>query len=134
MCGMASQAPFHRSRARAPECGVCFQSYSGDVHDPWCPMSLPCGHSFCSGCISALRSMSCPTCRTVFQSEAPRPNFELLGLLSSSPPSASEVSAQVDQLIVVDTFAGLDSLHVLDQRLCADHQESNRTAVTYRIL
>ena len=42
------------------ECGICFKPYN---HNDKKPMSLPCGHSFCSDCIRQLykhQMIKCP--------------------------------------------------------------------------
>ena len=46
-------------------CGVCYTPY---------PVSkaaiLPCGHTFCAGCIKKLVKNECPNCRRIFQRES----------------------------------------------------------------
>lgn len=49
----------------AVTCFVCFKVYQQGTRDP---LVLPCGHTFCRACISAVHSISrgnliCPTCR-----------------------------------------------------------------------
>ena len=60
--------------ARITECSICFEGYSADVQKRM-PRALPCGHTFCEGCLSSLlaplagtgkhKPLACPTCRIV---------------------------------------------------------------------
>ena len=65
--------------ARITECSICFEGYRAEEQKRM-PRALPCGHTFCEGCLSSLlaplvhvhvvgtgrhKPLRCPTCRTV---------------------------------------------------------------------
>ena len=58
------------------ECAVCLQAYTD-------PTTLPCGHSFCIGCVQSLRVVpgnnepQCPTCRQPFDRSRQRVNTHM---------------------------------------------------------
>uniref|UniRef100_A0A6B2LCI8 RING-type domain-containing protein n=1 Tax=Arcella intermedia TaxID=1963864 RepID=A0A6B2LCI8_9EUKA len=56
-----------------------------DIFDD--PRVLPCGHSFCLKCISQIRAMSCPECRSPFSGpfEKLPPNWVVIRSLSQTP-------------------------------------------------
>ncbi|XP_058713349.1 zinc finger protein RFP-like isoform X4 [Poecile atricapillus] len=86
---MAGPGPAEQLRAEA-SCPVCLELFQE-------PVSIPCGHSFCRGCIercwqSSRGSFSCPRCRNVAPEPGLRPNRELghvadiaRGLLPEAP-------------------------------------------------
>ena len=68
------------------ECPVCLSGYNSETARP---LFLPCGHTFCSSCISQLvqshGTLVCPTCQTTIQDAAALPtNFSLLGSCRTS--------------------------------------------------
>ena len=48
----------------ANSCPICFELF-------FRPMTLPCGHTFCEGCLTIMRGNVCPTCRTLFNRATP---------------------------------------------------------------
>ncbi|XP_015471585.1 E3 ubiquitin-protein ligase TRIM7-like [Parus major] len=86
---MAGPSPAEQLRAEA-SCPVCLELFQE-------PVSIPCGHSFCRGCIercwqSSRGSFACPRCRNVAPEPGLRPNRELghvadiaRGLLPAAP-------------------------------------------------
>uniref|UniRef100_A0A8C3RFG2 TRI27 protein n=1 Tax=Cyanoderma ruficeps TaxID=181631 RepID=A0A8C3RFG2_9PASS len=86
---MAGPSPAEQLRAEA-SCPVCLELFQD-------PVSIPCGHSFCRGCIercweSSRGSFCCPRCRNAAPEPSLRPNRELghvadiaRGLLAAGP-------------------------------------------------
>lgn len=65
------------------ECVVCFSPYDSGDHRPLC---LPCGHSVCQDCVSAMssggRAFLCPSCRVEIREKTLEDfpvNFSLIG-------------------------------------------------------
>lgn len=64
---------FRKSFVRAKDnsqCPICFRIFKPNLH----VRRMPCGHVFCSGCISrwvCKSSASCPVCRSQFTSSSP---------------------------------------------------------------
>ncbi|XP_068034523.1 zinc finger protein RFP-like [Anomalospiza imberbis] len=87
---MAGPSPAEQLRAEA-SCPVCLELFQD-------PVSIPCGHNFCRGCIercwqsSGASSFACPRCRSVAPERSLRPSRELgsvadiaRGLLPAGP-------------------------------------------------
>ncbi|NXK70233.1 TRI27 protein, partial [Sylvietta virens] len=86
---MAGPSPAEQLRAEA-SCPVCLELFQD-------PVSIPCGHSFCRGCIercweSSRGPFPCPRCRNAAPERGLRPNRELgqvadiaRGLLPAAP-------------------------------------------------
>ena len=54
------------------ECPICFRVFKPNLH----VRRMPCGHVYCSGCISKWvcgSSASCPVCRSQFTNSSPCP-------------------------------------------------------------
>jgi len=76
-------------------CNICLEPFSeAALHFP---RSVPCGHTFCHGCLTQLAKMkgSCPECRNDFgivpaEAQAFPPNYAILNLLR--PALASNVA------------------------------------------
>ena len=72
---MAPLQGFRKSFVRAKDnsqCPICFRHFKPNLH----VRRMPCGHVFCSGCISrwvCRSSASCPVCRSEFTSSSPCP-------------------------------------------------------------
>ena len=100
-------------------CSVCMDEYK-------CPRFLPCGHTFCEGCILGLikvYSLNCPECRTEFRDidpEAFPKNFTLQSLIEeikNKPPVVEEFSH--NELILIsnkDNSSDSDSVHFYNKR------------------
>ncbi|NXP40108.1 TRI27 protein, partial [Leiothrix lutea] len=90
---MSGPSPAEQLRAEA-SCPVCLELFQD-------PVSIPCGHSFCRGCIercweSSGGSFCCPRCRNAAPEPSLRPNRELghvadiaRGLFPAGPGSGS---------------------------------------------
>ncbi|KAM9296758.1 E3 ubiquitin-protein ligase TRIM39-like [Gastrophryne carolinensis] len=80
------------------DCSICLQIFTD-------PVTLPCGHNFCSACINRYldiqepsRCYSCPECRYEFQSRpALQKNFTLVNI-------AKHLSEQSDKIVVSCTY------------------------------
>ncbi|XP_036623040.1 E3 ubiquitin-protein ligase TRIM31-like isoform X1 [Trichosurus vulpecula] len=84
------------------------------------PVSIPCGHSFCRGCITALcdyseaqvqDSLPCPICKKPFQKENITPNWKLAQLVTSL------LSLELDDK------QSEDSKQPMGYQLCEQHGE-----------
>ncbi|PIC49073.1 hypothetical protein B9Z55_007803 [Caenorhabditis nigoni] len=62
------------------KCTVCYEIYPG------VPMSIQCGHTFCTPCLENLKktsSANCPICRKIVNFSTAVPNFTLKNVLDS---------------------------------------------------
>ncbi|XP_056265678.1 excitatory amino acid transporter 3-like isoform X2 [Pseudoliparis swirei] len=73
-------------------CSICLSPFD-------CPVTIPCGHNFCQGCLLAAwkDSYSCPQCRTHF---ATRPELKKNTVLSSVVQSFTLRKSEEDDVIV----------------------------------
>ena len=118
------------------ECSVCLRNWSGE---DCVPRSLPCGHSFCDQCLSALFArkkvgIDCPTClvqHKMTQSELqslPK-NYSLLALLrdkvstrkSPLPSSGIDISSKQLPLIPVGEPDKLDVEREQIEKMVSSH-------------
>lgn len=80
---------------KALKCNVCFMT----MHQP---KVLPCGHTFCQGCVSEIRAKAneagsrtrCPNCRGVFRDGEEKDNFIVRDLVQKKFPNAKLVDGE----------------------------------------
>ena len=78
----------NQKRNRKMECGICLVKY-GDRSEGEKPyVIVPCGHSICLKCLSALKSAKCPFCEVEITSKAV--NWTVLNAIQSPGYNASD--------------------------------------------
>ena len=104
----ARQLRLCRKAVKTDKCLICLEP-------PREPMRLPCGHSFCTGCVSELRekgvSQACPLCRAPLP-PGPEKLYELgyrvalkiqraVGTKGAWPPLSASQQEEMDGAIVM---------------------------------
>ena len=85
------------------ECVVCFSPYDSGEHRPLC---LPCGHSVCQDCVSAMssggRAFLCPSCRVEIRGKTVEDfpvNFSLIGRTAECQAAKEEQKKEVPMAV-----------------------------------
>ncbi|XP_050698538.1 uncharacterized protein LOC126986429 [Eriocheir sinensis] len=91
----------------APQCKICDYRFCAEERQP---LSLPCGHTFCSSCVRRFlnsgRSLKCPTCRrthTLAEGAAFPVNYAILEDISatSTPDETPDPSLPSDSVTLI---------------------------------
>ncbi|MBN3301951.1 TRI25 ligase, partial [Amia calva] len=118
-------------------CSVCLQLYVE-------PSALPCGHSFCTACITALIdnvekqgavSLSCPECRAQFSGlEVLQRNFKLGSIVENfraNSPGSGPATALCD--VCLDSpRAAIKTCLKCEVSMCAPHLQPHLVKEAYR--
>uniref|UniRef100_A0A671TF56 RING-type E3 ubiquitin transferase n=1 Tax=Sparus aurata TaxID=8175 RepID=A0A671TF56_SPAAU len=122
-------------------CSICLSPFD-------CPVTIPCGHNFCQGCLLATwkDTYSCPQCRTLF---ATKPELKKNTVLSSvvqtfnlrtSKSEASlvveESKAEKDDVVRCDTCMEAEASQTCFTCMasfCEEHLRPHRENPTFRV-
>ena len=103
-------------------CSICREGFDEIIHKPH--TLNPCGHCFCSKCISTLSKRECPECREKIKSEII--NYGILNLLSSSRPSTLPPNPERETKIFKSLENALNEMDELKKNL-ADTLKKKQT-------
>ncbi|XP_068590826.1 E3 ubiquitin/ISG15 ligase TRIM25-like isoform X2 [Cebidichthys violaceus] len=122
-------------------CSICLSTFD-------CPVTIPCGHNFCQGCLLATwkDSYSCPQCRTHFPTKPElkkntvlstvAETFSLRTSKSEASLTAEESKGEKEDIILCDTCMEAEASQTCltcMASFCEEHLRPHRENPTYRL-
>lgn len=122
--------------ARELSCPICFQFFAD-------PVTLPCGHNYCRGCIEATASVAshvgssaprCPECRLEFPNvETLQRNFKLCSIVDGFKASQSQRCADGPVEMPGDEGVRRDPCLQYDASLCTRHFQKHHGRESFAV-